>query len=452
MSSKGEAFEVNFDGIVGPTHNYSGLSYGNIASQLNQYSVSNPREAALQGLEKMKFLADCDILQAVLPPHERPHLPTLKKLGFLGSNRDILTAALHQAPEVLIAVSSAAAMWTANAATICPSSDSGDNLLHMTPANLFSKFHRSIEDMATGRFLRKIFSNPRFFMHHSPLPGVSFTDEGAANHTRFCNTYGSPGVHFFVFGRYALQTNLFAPQTFPARQTFEASQAIARLHKINSQQVVFAQQHPLAIDAGAFHNDVVSVGNCNVFFFHELAFLNKEKLIEEIQEKVLKTCNCKMIFIEVKNHEIPLEQAVGTYLFNSQLINLTQGKMALIAPIECQENNHVRSYLETLINSGTTPIKHVHYLNLRQSMRNGGGPACLRLRIVLNKNELSAALPSVFFKDDLYIKLTKWIKKHYRDSLHPKELADPQLTKEVLDALDELTQILNLGPIYDFQS
>ena len=26
------AYEVNFDGLVGPTHNYAGLSYGNVAS------------------------------------------------------------------------------------------------------------------------------------------------------------------------------------------------------------------------------------------------------------------------------------------------------------------------------------------------------------------------------------------------------------------------------------
>ncbi|MGA8031441.1 MAG: N-succinylarginine dihydrolase, partial [Casimicrobiaceae bacterium] len=44
---------MNFDGIPGPTHNYSGLAQGNLAAERNAQQVSNPREAALQGLEKM---------------------------------------------------------------------------------------------------------------------------------------------------------------------------------------------------------------------------------------------------------------------------------------------------------------------------------------------------------------------------------------------------------------
>ena len=139
------AREANFDGLVGPTHNYAGLSWGNVASKSNVSAVSNPKEAALQGLAKMKQLADRGYVQGVLPPHERPHLPTLRALGFSGNDADVLAQVLKKSPDLLAAVSSAAAMWTANAATVSPSADTRDRRVHFTPANLSAKFHRSIE-------------------------------------------------------------------------------------------------------------------------------------------------------------------------------------------------------------------------------------------------------------------------------------------------------------------
>lgn len=444
------AYEVNFDGIVGPTHNYSGLSYGNIASQSNQYLISNPREAALQGLEKMKYLSDLGIKQAVLPPHERPFLPLLNNLGFDGNQSETIKKASKEFPEVFLTASSAAAMWTANAATVTPSSDSNDNKVHITAANLTSKLHRSIETPVTERILRKIF-NGFSFIHHTPLPGHSlFADEGAANHTRFCKTYEETGVHLFVYGRGGKSGNQL-PKTYPARQSYDASLAIMRLHQLHSENTVFVQQHPDAIDAGAFHNDVVSVGNMNVFLFHEKAFVDRDRVLEEIARKVLKTCKAPMFFLEVKNEIISLKDAISTYLFNSQLVSLPDHSMALIAPIECQENQTVHRYLNEMISKQKTSIKHLHFLNLRQSMQNGGGPACLRLRVVLNEEELKNIHQPILFTDTLYLKLINWIKTHYRDTLHPKELSDPHLLQEVYIALEELTKILDLGPIYDFQ-
>ena len=83
------AIEANFDGLVGPTHNYGGLSFGNVASLNNQAQASNPKAAAKQGLVKMKALADMGFVQGVLAPHERPHMPTLKSLGFTGTDAQI---------------------------------------------------------------------------------------------------------------------------------------------------------------------------------------------------------------------------------------------------------------------------------------------------------------------------------------------------------------------------
>ena len=450
---KQNAYEVNFDGIVGPTHYYGGLSYGNTASENNQLKPSNPREAALQGLDKMKFIADMGIVQAVLPPQERPFLPILKQLGFSGSNHSIIKNVYRQAPELLLAAYSSASMWAANAATVSPSVDSLDERLHLTAANLTSKFHRSIEATTTSRILKAIFDTDEHFIHHEELPvGAYFSDEGAANHTRFCQMHGKPGVQLFVYGRKAFHNNTEVPKIYPARQSLEASAAIARLHQLDSNRVIFAQQHPEAIDAGAFHNDVVSVGNQNIFLFHELAFLNKDKVMDEIRDKVAKGCQTDMIFLEVKANEISLKDGVKSYLFNSQLISRNDGSMVLIAPIECQENPGIEAYIQNLISSKGNPIKEVHYLNLRQSMQNGGGPACLRLRVVMREEERAAAHQGVFLTDDLYSQLRNWIMANYRDRLEIKDLADPTLLDEGHRALDELTKILKLGPLYDFQN
>ena len=447
-----KAFEINFDGLVGLTHNYSGLSYGNIASIENEDSISNPLLAALQGVEKMKFLYDKGIKQAILPPQERPHIPTLRLLGFSGSDSHVIKEAFIKMPRLLTEVSSAASMWAANSATITPSSDSSDNKVHITPANLFTKFHRSLETKTTSKVLEKIFNDNTLFTHHAPLPSTPyFADEGAANHTRFCKMHGQVGVHFFVYGKEAFNQTKKNPLTFPARQTLEASYAISRLHSLKNNQFFFAQQNPLSIDAGVFHNDVISVGNKNLFFYHEKAFVNEELVIHEIKEKVLNICSIDMVFLRVKESDISIQEAVRSYLFNSQLITLPNNSTILIAPVECKKNVKIKDYLEALVRSKTNSITEVFYLNLHQSMKNGGGPACLRLRAVLTEKEYNALHKGVIFDTILYQKLTHWIKKHYRDRLKVSDLADPKLLDESYRALDELTKILNLGSLYHFQ-
>ncbi|MCR8916244.1 N-succinylarginine dihydrolase [Marinobacter panjinensis] len=441
------AVEANFDGLVGPTHNYAGLSWGNVASKSNVRSVSNPKEAALQGLAKMKRLADRGYVQGVLPPHERPHIPTLRSLGFSGSDSEILRAAVKQSPSILAAVSSASTMWTANAATVSPSADTADHRVHFTPANLSAKFHRSIEHVVTGRALKSIFSDESWFAHHPALPSVSqFGDEGAANHTRLCAGYGEPGVELFVYGQIAFNEKAPAPRLYPARQTLEASQAIARLHGLKDSRVVFAQQNPKAIDAGVFHNDVIAVGNGNTLFYHELAFLDEETVLADIRSRLT---GAELEAVRVSSEQVPLEDAVASYLFNSQLLNTPDGMM-LAVPGECREIEAVSRYLDELVdNEGS--ITSVEVFDVKQSMRNGGGPACLRLRVVLNDDELKAMHHGVLLTDALYERLTTWVEAHYREELSQEDLGDPMLLDEVRKALDELTGILGLGSIYDFQ-
>jgi succinylarginine dihydrolase len=445
-------YEINFDGIVGPTHNYSGLSFGNIASMEHGKQTSSPKRAALQGLEKMKLLHDLGLKQAVLPPHERPHIPSLKALGFTGADRNIPGKAFKAAPEILFQLSSAAPMWVANAATITPSIDSVDNRVHFTPANLCTMFHRSIEWETTSRVLRAIFPDPIYFTHHAPLPpGDFFPDEGAANVNRFCKEYGGVGIHLFVFGKNTMRENVELPSKFPARHSYETTQAIIRSHQLYPDRVIVAQQHPDSIDTGVFHNDVISVGNRNVFFYHSQAFVNKNEVIEGLRTKLEKFCDVSPLFIEVPADKIPLGMAVQTYLFNSQIITTPDGMMAMICPVECQKYSEVTNFLRDFERNPDNPIEDVHYVDLRESMQNGGGPACLRNRVVLNQNELLATNPAVLMTDKLYNRLVEWVNKHYRDSLKPEDLADPNMVDECQTALNELTQILRIGPIYSFQ-
>ncbi len=444
-----QAYEANFDGLVGPTHNYAGLSLGNVASLNNARNHSSPKQAAKQGLQKMKALHDLGMVQGVLAPQERPDISALRRLGFTGSDSEVIRTAASKAPEILRAVCSASSMWTANAATVSPSADTADGRVHFTPANLTNKFHRSLEPTTTGRILKAMFANEQYFAHHQHLPDNDhFGDEGAANHTRLCSDYAKSGVELFVYGRYAFDSSKAAPQRFPARQTLEASQAVARLHGLSEANTVFLQQNPAVIDQGVFHNDVIAVGNRNVLFFHEQAFLNTQQGLQEIQRKF--GDSSPLHFIEVAAKQVSVTDAISSYLFNTQLINLPNDEMVIIAPTECQENPAVYRFLTELCQQNT-PIKQVKYFDVKQSMQNGGGPACLRLRVVLNAQERAAVNPAVLMNDQLFSTLNNWVDKHYRDKLTEADLEDPQLVIESRSALDELTQILKLGSVYQFQ-
>jgi succinylarginine dihydrolase len=444
------AYEMNFDGLVGPTHNYGGLSYGNVASQSNSQAVSSPKEAAKQGLGKMKALMDMGFKQGVFAPQERQDVAALRSLGFTGTDAEVIARAAKEAMPLLAACSSASSMWTANSCTVSPSADTADGRVHFTAANLNCKFHRSIEHPTTSRVLRAMFNDEQHFAHHAALPAVGqFGDEGAANHTRFCKGYGEAGVEFFVFGRSAFDSRFPAPQRYPARQTLEACQAVARLHGLSDDGVVYAQQNPDVIDQGVFHNDVISVGNGEVLFYHQDAFLDTDKVLAELGDKLARRGG-NFQPVRVPRDAVSVDDAVRSYLFNSQLLTREDGGMLLIVPEECRNNANVWNYLSELTR-GNGPIREVKVFDLKQSMQNGGGPACLRLRVALNERELAAVNPGVVMTPTLFDTLNAWVDKHYRDRLTESDLADPQLLIECRTALDELTRILKLGSVYPFQ-
>lgn len=439
------AVEANFDGLVGPTHNYAGLAPGNIASLKNADKPSNPKAAALQGLDKMRALADWGLAQGVLPPQERPHIPTLKKLGFSGKDADILRKVRREAPALLAAASSASSMWTANAATVSPSADCADGRVHFTPANLCSHLHRALEHETTARILQAIFRGP-CFEHHAALPQTpALGDEGAANHSRLCTDYGAPGLELFVYGKGSDQEP--APQKFPARQSRAAGESIARLHQLDSTRTLHALQNPAVVDQGVFHNDVIAVANREVLLHHQQAFHDTRCMDDWLQKQF----QGRPVRLEIADSEISVADAVSSYFFNSQLVCPPGQGMQLVVAQECRENPRVWACIQRLIADGSNPIQGVRVFDLRQSMNNGGGPACLRLRVVLTQPERATVNAAVWISATRHTELAQWVQTYYRDRLVFDDLADPALLDASRTALDRLTQMLNLGSIYDFQ-
>jgi succinylarginine dihydrolase len=442
------AREYNFDGLVGPSHNYAGLSFGNVASFSNVKSASNPKQAALQGLAKMRALAARGFAQALLPPQARPNFRLLRSIGFTGTDADVLARAYRESPVILACAYSASPMWTANAATVSPSADTFDGRTHFTAANLNNKLHRADEHAQSTRTLRALFGDEQHFAVHQPLPSTpAFGDEGAANHTRLCAEHGAKGVEFFVYGKVEFDPSAPSPKKYPARQTMEASQAIARLHGLDAARTVFSSQNPDVIDQGVFHNDVIAVGNGNVLFYHEQAFHDEASVLNNLRS-AMDGVGAQLNPIRVDTRDVSVADAVASYLFNSQLLTKTDGNMALVIPQECQENQAVARYLEQLVASGG-PVDELIHFDLRQSMRNGGGPACLRLRVALTEPEARAMHQNVIMTEALYATLVDWVGKYYRDQLEPKDLADPQLAIECQLALEELMRILALPGLYD---
>jgi succinylarginine dihydrolase len=455
LPAQSGAREINFDGLVGPTHNYAGLSRGNIASTRNVLTIANPKQAALQGLAKMQALAARGFAQALLPPQLRPDLGLLRRLGFDGSDAQVLQQTARVAPQLLASAWSASSMWAANAATVSPAADSHDGRTHFTVANLGSKLHRSIESDQTARSLRAIFSDARHFAVHDALPAsAAMADEGAANHGRLAAAHGAGGVELFVYGRSEFEPLAAMPTRFPARQTLEAGRAVARLHGLRPERTVFAQQHPAAIDQGVFHNDVIAVANGNVLFYHEQAFLHEAETLAALR-LAMAPLNVDLHALRVSADELSVADAVSSYLFNSQLMTRPDGRMLLVTPQECQDNPAVAAYLQRLLATGG-PIVELLSFDLRQSMQNGGGPACLRLRVELTAAEAAAMHQGVMLDeldavdDGLYRHLVAWVERHYRDRLAAADLVDPALLDESRRALEELSAILKLPGLYAF--
>ena len=410
------AAEINFDGIIGPSHNYAGLSLGNLASAGHAGEVSHPRAAALQGLAKMRHNLALGLAQGFLLPLPRPNPVFLAAIGADGSEDARLRAAAW----------SASSMWTANAATVSPAADTRDGRCHLTAANLVTMPHRSQEWPDTVRQLRIAFAGQAHFAVHDAVPAC-FGDEGAANHMRMGARHGTPGLEIFVYGT--------SGGAFPARQHVEASRAVARLHGLDPARTLFIEQNPAAIAAGAFHNDVVAVANERVLFTHELAFADPEGTYAAIRAELPEA-----EVVVVPAAAVSLADAIKSYLFNAQLLTLPSGEMALVIPLEAWEHPRVRPWLDGMLASNG-PIRRVLPVDVRQSMANGGGPACLRLRVVADPATVD---PRFLLDEPKAAMIEAVIAQHWPEDISPAQLGTAALAEQVISARAALLTALDL--------
>lgn len=413
--------EINFDGIIGPSHNYAGLSPGNLAATRNSGAVSQPRAAALQGIAKMRANLSLGLHQGILLPHARPDHRWLEALA---------TTYADAAPHLQAQALSASAMWAANAATVSPAPDTADGRCHLSVANLVTMPHRSHEWPETLAQLRLAFADDAFRVH-APVP-APFGDEGAANHMRLCPEHDAPGVEVFVYG--------VSGGPFPARQHREASEAVARRHGLDPARTLFVQQSEEAIAAGAFHNDVVAVANGRVLFAHEQAFADKEAFYAD-----LRRLTPEVEIVEVPASAVSLADAIASYLFNAQLVTLPSGETALILPTEARDTPSVWSWLQAHV-AGNGPIRHLEVVDVRQSMANGGGPACLRLRVVADP----ATIDPRFLVDDAKLdRIAALVETHWPEAIAQDEIGDPALIARIEDARRALLNLLGTVELID---
>ena len=419
MSRGGEMAitEINFDGLIGPSHNYAGLSLGNLASAKNAGGTSQPRAAALQGIEKMRANLKLGLAQGLFLPQCRPDRAWLQTLGATPETAD---------PGLLANALSASSMWAANAATVSPAPDTEGGKCHLSVANLVTMPHRSHEWQGTLAQLRLAFADPAFAVH-GPVP-APFGDEGAANHMRLAAHHDAPGVEIFVYG--------VTGGPFPARQHIEASKAVARVHNVT--RALFVQQSEDAIAAGAFHNDVVAVANERVLFAHELAFAGKDGFYRDLRALLP-----QVEIVEVPASAVSLADAIQSYLFNAQLVTLPVGGMALILPTEAQDNPRVWGWLQTMI-AGNGPIRRLIPVDVRQSMANGGGPACLRLRVVCDPATVD---PRFLVDDEKLDRIAEIVSTHWPEAIDPGQLSDPALWHQIGAARAALLLALDVGEL-----
>lgn len=442
--------EINIDGLVGPTHHFGGLGVGNVASLEHRNEVSHPRQAALEGLQKAWLIASMGIPQFVFVPPLRPRMNLLSEMGFHGTVQEQLIAARDEAPKVLSAAFSSAFMWMANAATVTPASDSADGRMHCTPANLISSWHRASEASERTPQLEALLLAVQNKLMHRPLPSIlPLRDEGAANHMRLCDHSGHNGFNLFIYGVDEDNDNVPATAKFTPRHTRAASLAIARLHQLKKARTFFLQQHPRAIDAGVFHNDVIATSCDHILLHHEFAFLDGEAELTRLESEFEKSCGQSLLRIVVSESELPIADAVRSYLFNSQLVrrnrdsgdSSTTPSYVLICPHHCEEVPNAAKLISSWIASPEVPIDEVRFVRLSESMANGGGPACLRLRMMLDPEEIASLSSKYRLTNGLFDRLSAAIEKCYPKSLSSKDFCNPDFVTE-LQHIDSTLQAL----------
>ncbi|MEM7473638.1 MAG: N-succinylarginine dihydrolase [Planctomycetota bacterium] len=438
--------EINVDAIVGPSHHFGGLGVGNVASQSHASTPSSPKKAALEGLQKAELVASLGIPQFLFLPPMRPRFELLTRLGFQGDIDAQIAQAAEQMPRALSACFSSAFMWAANSSTVAPSSDTRDGKLHFTTANLISSWHRAFEAEEREQDLKQLFGEIAGLQVHSALPSIApLRDEGAANHMRLCGKDENAAVHVFVHGE--SEESDLRPDRFLARHTLAASRSLATLHGLEESRTFYLHQHPDAISAGVFHNDVIATSHQDVMLHHEYAFADADAELARLDRTFKETTGQELKRIMISDSQLPLADAVASYFFNSQLLtpsgdSADDARMVLVCPQHCEQIASARQLIETLLADTENPIDGVHYVSLGESMANGGGPACLRLRVTLTDSELAAVDPRFRVDSENLDKLRQVIEREYPDRLAFEDFQDSEVRAQIVRATDCLHQVV----------
>lgn len=440
--STDETIEVIFVGLPGPTHNYGGLSADNVASSKNRGQVSSPQLAAKQALDLARLLISLGIPTAILPPQQRPFMPLLYQ-HFTGEREEVIVQAAEEKPELLEKASSSSAMWVANAATVTPGVDAEDGQLHLTAANLYTNLHRRIEAQDTYKVLTQVFEPVPDSVVHAPLP-ETLPDEGAANHMRLAPAHGKKGLHVFIYGK-----DGSASDVGTARQSKAAFEAIIKAHYLPDEQKILVKQNPEVIQHGVFHNDVIAISHENFLLAHEEAYAGGMNDFSRIENAYLALHpDSRLHTLVIRSSQLSVEEAVHTYVFNSQIVSRKEGGMTLIAPTEVQElfGGKAMKILEAIRDDATNPIREICTIDLRQSMLNGGGPACLRLRAPMAMHQFAAMKEhtGVVADEKMLKELQRIVEAHYPMQLPPRDIKDPALYQACQSFLTRLSQLMQI--------
>ncbi len=445
--------EINIDGMIGPTHHYGGLGIGNLASLAHRDQVSNPRQAALEGLAKAKLVSELGIPQFIWLPPARPNRELFDSLGFPGDLVEQTKAAYHSDRRILSAAFSSAFMWAANSATVTPATDASDGRYHFSPANLISSLHRASEAHERSLNFANTFSDPTWHRIHEPLPSITaWRDEGAANHMRLSDPSGEIAFNIFVYGDddSADTQNCDNPagsqvsrgMTFMARHTKTASEAIARRHCLDPETTFFLRQHPKAISSGVFHNDVIATSHEGILIHHEHAFIDAEEDLVRLERVFAERVGKPLLRILVPDDELTLTDAVKSYLFNSQVLTPQtksrveqKPRMVFVCPQQCQEMEAAKRILHNFVSDPNNPIDEIKFVGVGQSMAGGGGPACLRLRVPCDERTLRQLPFNGRMNANLFDALSAVVEKNYPDQVTLASFCDDRFL-EHLETID----------------
>jgi succinylarginine dihydrolase len=424
--------EFNIDGLIGPTHHFGGLGVGNVASETNRNKIAHPKAAALEGLSKMRKLHELGIPQFYLPPPVRPNCRWMEAMGFRTNDPSDWRHCASQFPSLFSSSLSSSFMWMANAATCSSSVDTIDGLGRIVIANLAASLHRGQENLERHAQLRRLFQHVSTIEVIEALPSlVPLRDEGAANGMRFWNPTNHQGIYVFAFGERNSNTTQTAtpakesvhPHVYPSRQTSLASQLVARSLRIRDSRSLFVQQHPKAIDAGVFHNDVIATSHENFLFVHESAYVDQCNQLDRISETFRNQCGGKLGILVVTEEELSLSEAVSTYLFNSQIVTRSDGSWCMLCPIECLNSPAAVQVLRR-VQHQESRLGAIEFVSLKESMANGGGPACLRLRAYASDADIERIPFGARIHDDSLAFLERVITSEYPDSVHLDDFLD----------------------------